>query len=127
MRAFRTLLGGTDMLAYLAMMAPRLVELRRVLKESGSIYPHCDPTASHYLKLLMDAIFGTRISETKSFGGDPSEGAAFTRFGCATRTSIFFTQSPQADMEPDYIPITTRSAAQTDSLTSMPDGRRISS
>ena len=50
MRAFRTLLGGTDMLAYLAMMAPRLVELRRVLKESGSIYLHCDPTASHYLK-----------------------------------------------------------------------------
>jgi site-specific DNA-methyltransferase (adenine-specific) len=48
MRAFRTLLGGTDMLAYLAMMAPRLVELRRVLKESGSIYLHCDPTASHY-------------------------------------------------------------------------------
>ena len=42
MRAFRTLLGGTDMLAYLAMMAPRLVELRRVLKESGSIYLHCD-------------------------------------------------------------------------------------
>jgi site-specific DNA-methyltransferase (adenine-specific) len=57
MRAFRTLLGGTDMLAYLAMMAPRLVELRRVLKESGSIYLHCDPTASHYLKLLMDAVF----------------------------------------------------------------------
>src|ERR1035437_8136686 len=42
MRAFRTLLGGSDMLAYLAMMAPRLVELRRVLKESGSIYLHCD-------------------------------------------------------------------------------------
>jgi len=58
MRAFRTLLGGTDMLAYLAMMAPRLVELRRVLKESGSIYLHCDPTASHYLKLLMDGVFG---------------------------------------------------------------------
>jgi site-specific DNA-methyltransferase (adenine-specific) len=58
MRAFRTLLGGSDMLAYLAMMAPRLVELRRVLKDSGSIYLHCDPTASHYLKLLMDSIFG---------------------------------------------------------------------
>jgi site-specific DNA-methyltransferase (adenine-specific) len=46
MRAFRTLLAGSDMLAYLAMMAPRLVELRRVLKETGSIYLHCDPTAS---------------------------------------------------------------------------------
>jgi DNA modification methylase len=58
MRAVHTLLGGTDMLAYLAMMAPRLIELRRVLKDTGSIYLHCDPTASHYLKLLMDAVFG---------------------------------------------------------------------
>jgi site-specific DNA-methyltransferase (adenine-specific) len=61
MRAFRTLLGGSDMLAYLAMMAPRLVELRRVLKETGSIYLHCDPTASHYLKLLMDGVFGPQF------------------------------------------------------------------
>jgi site-specific DNA-methyltransferase (adenine-specific) len=58
MRAFRTFLGTSDMMAYLSMMAPRLIELKRVLRESGSIYLHCDPTASHYLKLLMDAIFG---------------------------------------------------------------------
>ena len=58
MRAFRTFLGNSDMMAYLAMMAPRLVELKRVLKETGSIYVHCDPTASHYLKVLMDATFG---------------------------------------------------------------------
>ena len=57
MRAFNTLLGPSDMLAYLAMMAPRLVELRRVLKPTGSLYLHCDPTASHYLKLLLDAVF----------------------------------------------------------------------
>jgi site-specific DNA-methyltransferase (adenine-specific) len=47
-----------DMMAYLVMMAPRLVELRRVLKPTGSLYLHCDPTASHYLKLLLDATFG---------------------------------------------------------------------
>lgn len=47
-----------DMLAYLSMMAIRLVELRRVLRKTGSIYVHCDPTASHYLKLILDAIFG---------------------------------------------------------------------
>lgn len=58
MRAFRTLLGGSDMLAYLSMMAPRLVELRRVLKQTGSIYLHCDSTASHYLKLLLDGVVG---------------------------------------------------------------------
>ncbi len=58
MQAFRLFLGESDMMAYLAMMAPRLVELRRVLRTSGSIYLHCDPTASHYLKVLMDAVFG---------------------------------------------------------------------
>lgn len=58
MEAFHYFLGGSDMLAYLAMMAPRLVELRRVLKPTGSFYLHCDPTASHYLKVLMDGIFG---------------------------------------------------------------------
>jgi len=57
-QAFRTLLGPCDMLAYLVMMAPRLVDLRRVMKPTASIYLHCDPTASHYLKLLMDAVFG---------------------------------------------------------------------
>jgi site-specific DNA-methyltransferase (adenine-specific) len=57
MTGFRALLSDSDMLAYLAMMAPRLVELRRVLKPTGSVYLHCDPTASHYLKLLMDAAF----------------------------------------------------------------------
>ncbi len=60
MRAFRTMLGATDMLAYLSMMAPRLVELRRVLRPTGSLWLHCDPTASHYLKLLLDAVFGPK-------------------------------------------------------------------
>jgi hypothetical protein len=60
MIACRTLLGTSDMLAYLAMMAPRLVELRRVLKSTGSLYLHCDPTASHYLKVLLDATFDPR-------------------------------------------------------------------
>ena len=59
MQAFHTFLGTNDMMAYLAMMAPRLVELRRVLKPTGSLYLHCDPTASHYLKLLCDAVFGS--------------------------------------------------------------------
>ncbi len=49
------------MLAYLAMMTPRLVELRRVLKPTGCIYLHCDPTASHYLKIVMDAVFGPEM------------------------------------------------------------------
>jgi site-specific DNA-methyltransferase (adenine-specific) len=57
MQAFHIFLGESDMMAYLSMMAPRLIELHRVLKDTGSIYLHCDPTASHYLKMLMDAVF----------------------------------------------------------------------
>jgi DNA modification methylase len=60
MQAFRTYLGETDMMAYLAMMAPRLIEMKRVLTKTGSIYLHCDPTASHYLKMLMDSVFGPK-------------------------------------------------------------------
>lgn len=58
MKALRGYLGEVPMMAYLSMMATRLLEMRRVLKDTGSIFLHCDPTASHYLKLLMDAIFG---------------------------------------------------------------------
>lgn len=57
-QALRSFLGENDMMAYLVMMAIRIFELRRILKNTGSIYLHCDPTASHYLKLLMDAVFG---------------------------------------------------------------------
>src|SRR5947208_15332072 len=57
MEAFHSFLKNSPMMAYLAMMAPRLVELHRVLKETGSLYLHCDPTASHFLKLMLDQIF----------------------------------------------------------------------
>jgi site-specific DNA-methyltransferase (adenine-specific) len=57
-QALRTFLGQNDMMAYLVMMAIRLVEMHRVLKDTGSIYLHCDPTASHYLKIVMDSVFG---------------------------------------------------------------------
>jgi len=57
-RSFRSFLGETDMMAYLTMMAIRIVELHRVLKSTGSFYLHCDPTASHYLKVVLDQVFG---------------------------------------------------------------------
>ena len=56
--ALREFVGSNQMMAYLVMMAARLVELHRVLKPTGSLYLHCDPTASHYLKIIMDTIFG---------------------------------------------------------------------
>ncbi len=58
--ALRSGIGENQMMAYLVEMAVRLVELHRVLKPTGSLYLHCDPTASHYLKVLLDAIFGAR-------------------------------------------------------------------
>jgi site-specific DNA-methyltransferase (adenine-specific) len=58
MRALRGFLGENDMMAYLTMMANRLLELHRVLKPTGSLYLHCDPTASHYLKIVLDGVFG---------------------------------------------------------------------
>jgi len=61
MKAFRSFLGLNDMMAYLTMMANRLLELHRVLKPTGSLYLHCDPTASHYLKILLDAVFGKEM------------------------------------------------------------------
>lgn len=58
LQGFHQLLGTSNMMAYLTMMAPRLIELHRILKPTGTIYLHCDPNASHYLKVLLDAVFG---------------------------------------------------------------------
>ena len=80
LRAMRSFLGENDMMAYLAMMAVRLIELHRVLKPTGSLYLHCDPTASHYLKLLLDGVFGplnyrNEIVWKRTFAhGDPKYG-----------------------------------------------------
>ena len=88
MRAFKTFLGTSDMMAYLAMMAPRLIELHRVLKVTGSIYLHCDPTASHYLKMLMDAAFAPQyfLNEIiwKRYGAHNDQGQGSRHFGACT-------------------------------------------
>lgn len=94
LQAFRTCIGENDMLAYLSMMAPRLKELRRVLQSAGSLYLHCDPTSSHYLKVLLDAVFGPTNSAGRSRGSGraltatPSRAVsnldAFTTCCCST-------------------------------------------
>ena len=97
MRAFRTFLGHSDMMAYLAMMAPRLIELHRVLKETGSIYLHCDPTASHYLKMLMDAVFGPQHFRNEITWKRSDATATRSRAVRPTETSpIFFSTTPRA-------------------------------
>jgi site-specific DNA-methyltransferase (adenine-specific) len=107
-RAFHTFLGNSDMMAYLAMMAPRLVELRRVLKETGSIYLHCDPTASHYLKILMDAVFGPQnfrnenVWKRKAGRGETNNAAV--RFGVSTDSLLVFAKSRQIKFNRQYRP-----------------------
>jgi len=93
MQAFRTFLGDNDMMAYLAMMAPRLVELRRVLKPTGSIYLHCDPTASHYLKMLMDAVFGPENCRNEIVWKRTSAHSSAKRYGPVHDVILFYGRS----------------------------------
>ena len=106
MQAFRTFLGESDMLAYLAMMAPRLVELRRVMKDASSLYFHCDQTSSHYLKLLLDAVFGpsnfrNEIVWKRKAGRGETNNAAI-RFGVSTDSILFYAKGPAALFHRQY-------------------------
>ena len=93
LRSFRTFLHGSDMMAYLAMMAPRLVELHRVLKETGSIYLHCDPAAGHYLKILMDAVFGPQFFKNEVIWKRTSAHNSAKRWGPVHDLILFYSKS----------------------------------
>ncbi len=100
MQAFRTFLGECDMLAYLSMMAPRLIELRRVLKPSGSIYLHCDQTASAHLRLLMDAVFDPRNLQNEIIWGYRTGGVSKRRFARKHDTILFYGKSDLPKFSP---------------------------
>ena len=93
--AFHNFIGSNAMMAYLVMMAPRLVELRRVLKPTGSIYLHCDPTASHYLKLLMDAVFGPASFRNEISWQRTGAHNDALRYGAISDRLLFYTKSAQ--------------------------------
>lgn len=96
LEAMRGFLGENAMMAYLAMMAIRLIELHRVLKPTGSLYLHCDPTASHYLKILLDAIFGARnfrneiVWKRTSAHNDAAQG--LSRYGKVHDIILFYSR-----------------------------------
>jgi DNA modification methylase len=108
MIAFHTFLGGSDMMAYLAMMAPRLMQLHSVLKETGSIYLHCDPTASHYLKMLLDSIFNPWcfrseiVWKRSSAHSDTKQGRK--QHGRIHDIILFYTKSDEWTWNPLYTP-----------------------
>jgi site-specific DNA-methyltransferase (adenine-specific) len=97
MEAFHTFLGPVKMLAYLAMMAPRLKELRRVLKPTGSIYLHCDPAAGHYLKMLMDAVFGPLSFRNEIIWRRTGAHGPRKSFGPIHDTLLFYTKTQGKD------------------------------
>lgn len=100
LRAMRGFLGDNDMMAYLAMMAIRVIELHRVLTPTGSLYLHCDPTASHYLKLLLDGVFGAKNFRNEiswkrtSSHNDAAQG--LTRYGRTHDVIFFYTKDRAA-------------------------------
>ena len=101
-------LGRNDMTAYLVMMANRLLEMHRVLRGTGSLYLHCDPTASHYLKIVLDAIFGkenyrTEISwKRQSAHNDAKQGRK--QYGNVRDTIFFYTKSGEWTWHWQYLP-----------------------
>lgn len=124
-QAFRVVLGDSDMLAYLAMMAPRLIELHRALKPGGALYLHCDTTASHYLKLLLDAVFGPECFRNEIvWKRTVSHNNVTRRFGDESDTLLFYTRGERSVFNVQYRPY---SPAYIESHYSQrdPDGRRF--
>ena len=99
---------GKRMQSYLTMMAVRLMEMHRVLKPTGSIYLHCDPTASHYLKLLMDAVFGAELFlnemtwKRSSAHSDTRQG--MRRAGKIRDVLLVYTKTGDYVWNPQYMP-----------------------
>ena len=100
LQAFRRLVGDTNLIAYLSMMAPRLVELRRVLKPAGSIYLHCDPTANHYLKVLMDAVFGPQNFRCQIIWKRSASHGAATNFHDVQDTILYYVKTSRFTWNP---------------------------
>jgi site-specific DNA-methyltransferase (adenine-specific) len=105
LRAMRSALGENDMMAYLAMMAVRLIELHRVLKPTGSLYLHCDPVASHYLKILLDSVFGpTNFQSEIIWKRTSSHGNVQRAYGDVTDTLLYYSKSGEFVWNEQYMP-----------------------
>lgn len=94
MEALHSFLKHSPMMAYLAMMAPRLVQLHRVLKPTGSLYLHCDPTASHYLRILLDEIFDAERFQNEIVWKRTTAHNDPKRFGRIGDRLLFYSKAP---------------------------------
>jgi DNA modification methylase len=104
LEAMRRLLGDNDVLAYLVMMTARLQELHRVLKPTGSLYLHCDPTASHYLKILLDAVFGPEQFVNEIVWKRTSAHNRLVRYGPVHDVILFYGKSNSWHWTPQHVP-----------------------
>ena len=102
--AFRQFIGNNAMMAYLVMMTPRLVELRRVLKPTGSLYLHCDPTASHYLKIVMDTVFWAANFRNEAIWKRQSAHSDARGYGSVHDTVLFYSKSEEYLWNPSFQP-----------------------
>ena len=103
MKAVRGFLGENDMMAYLTMMANRLLELHRVLKSTGSLYLHCDPTASHYLKLVLDGVFRKENYQNEIIWKRTSAHNDPNKYGKIHDTIFFYTKSANYTWNVQYV------------------------
>jgi adenine specific DNA methylase Mod len=95
LRAMRSFLKENDMMAYLTMMAARLIELHRVLKDTGSLFLHCDPSASHYLKLLLDVVFGPQGFQNEVIWKRTSAHSSSKRFGPVHDVILYYAKGDE--------------------------------
>jgi site-specific DNA-methyltransferase (adenine-specific) len=102
--ALRGFLKTSEMMAYLVMMTARLIELHRVLKPTGSLYLHCDPSASHYLKIILDTVFGPEQFVNEIVWKRTTTHSDAKRWSPVTDTILFYSKTASFTWNPIYTP-----------------------
>lgn len=125
MNALHNILDSSEMMAYLVMMAPRLLEIHRILKPTGSMYLHCDPAASHYLKIVLDRVFGTtRFRNEVVWKRSLPHGNPRKKFGAIHDTLLFYVRSDEVVWNQPRLPLGDRTRVQRYSYVEEETGRR---
>ncbi len=129
--AMLSFLGKNAMTAYQVMMAIRLIELHRVLKPTGSLYLHCDPTASHYLKILLDAVFGARNFRNeiiwKRYGAHNDAGQGSKHYGRVHDTILFYKKGDVSVWNQLFEPLSDKYVSQSYRYKEEDTGKRFRS
>ena len=127
--ALHSFLKNSPMMAYLAMMAPRLVELHRVLKPTGSLYLHCDPTASHYLRMVLDGIFGAKNFRNeitwRRYGAHNDHGQGSAHWGRVHDSILFYAKGEKPKWQQAFVALNEDYVATTYRYVDKETGRKF--